>query len=214
MVSVVNLAIEHVPDYQATSDAAMKLLHYLDDEEIGNDHLPLVCNILRYCMSLALIDIRFILRLADGFAAEGRDLTDVNAINQLTASMADDGDREQLDEFFRPIAFEIVRERIVDEVHQRESLSGFFDEDDLSEAKASLETIVSEIFREVGMSPSCFEIREVVNEVDIIDIINNNIERSGKRGDEYNSGYGRGGGGPGDDKEIDELFSIDTPPAP
>ena len=214
----VDLAIEHLPDFEETGEAALCLLKYLRDNDLESAYLPDVSRILSYCVEYSLVHFDYILDCARQFninevEADNFTLEDIKSMSRLAEHTDKLTDRKTLEELFRPMAIEVVRQRIEEEVRNRESLSVFYDMDDPADARAQLKETVEEIFGEIGLVPNAAEIEEIVNEVDLADVINDNIERS-MNDHEPDQERARGTpAGPPEDA-IDDLFLIDSPPGP
>ncbi|HQS60073.1 restriction endonuclease [Polaromonas sp.] len=208
---VTRLAVKHNPKYEGTQTVAMKLLTYLRLDKDASEQLPRVTSILIYCVSHSLIDFDFILRFTDGLSADDLDLADAAAINELSSAIEDQGNRGRLEDIFQPISLKILRNYITEEVHEREILNDFYDINNIDGPMQAICDAVEMICREIGISIADGEVLDIAEEVDVIDVINDNIDRSMNSRDDYR---------PTSQQltrtvvidEIDDLFLMDTPP--
>jgi hypothetical protein len=144
-----------------------------------------------------------------GLESDWFDLEDVKELMKLANEMPDDSDQALLLDTFKPLALEVLRGIIDEEIRSQSILDDFLDENDVNEAAERVRDAIGDLCADIGVEADLSEIDDLRRFVNIKDIIQRNIVRAA-RDSPFDGMMHNETSGP---IEIHDLFSMDIPPA-
>ena len=208
-IKMLEIATLQNPNSEETKSAVICLLTKIQTIDKGPTYIAAASPLLRYGVEHELFNIGFIQPFLCDIESDWFDLDDVKELMKLANEMPDDSDQALLLDTFKPLALEVLRGIIDEEIRSQSILDDFLDENDADEAAEMVHTAIAELCVDIGVDADWLEISELRRCVNIEDIIVRNIVRASRDG-----GYGEI---PHNDMaepiEIHDLFTMDIPPA-
>jgi hypothetical protein len=208
-IKMLEIATLQNPNSEETKSAVICLLTKIQTIDKVPTYIAAASPLLRYGVEHELFNIGFIQPFLCDIESDWFDLDDVKELMKLANEMPDDSDQALLLDTFKPLALEVLRGIIDEEIRSQSILDDFLDENDADEAAEMVQTAIAELCVDISVDADWLEISELRRYVNIEDIIARNIVRASRDG-----GYGEI---PHNDMaepiEIHDLFTMDIPPA-
>jgi GTPase SAR1 family protein len=208
-IEMLEIAAQQNPDSYETKSALVCLLSKLQALEDGPTYIAAASPLLRYGVEHGLCNISFIQPFLSGLESDWFDLEDVKELLKLANEMPCESDQALLFDIFKPLALEVLRGIIDEEIRCQSFLDDFLDENDVNEAAEMVRDAIGDLCADIGVEADLSEIDDLSRFVNIDDIIQRNIFRAARDGP-FDGMMHNETSGP---IEIHDLFLMDIPPA-
>jgi hypothetical protein len=208
-IKMLEIATLQNPNSEETKSAVICLLTKIQTIDKGPTYIAAASPLLRYGVEHELFNIGFIQPFLCDIESDWFDLDDVKELMKLANEMPDDSDQALLLDTFKPLALEVLRGIIDEEIRSQSILDDFLDENDVNEAAERVRDAIGDLCADIGVEADLSEIDDLRRFVNIKDIIQRNIVRAA-RDSPFDGMMHNETSGP---IEIHDLFLMDIPPA-